>query len=94
MVVIYRTGWVSYQIARRLVQLDNIALVNLVLGKRVVPELIQNDANPSRMYDELSQLLTDDQYRRNMQDQLATVPSLLGGLGASRRAAEAIGEYL
>ncbi|HWR82922.1 MAG TPA: lipid-A-disaccharide synthase, partial [Candidatus Deferrimicrobium sp.] len=54
MIVIYKTGFITYHIARRLVRLDNIALANLVLGEKVVPELIQSQAYPERILSELS----------------------------------------
>ncbi|MCX6834985.1 MAG: lipid-A-disaccharide synthase [candidate division Zixibacteria bacterium] len=94
MVVVYRTGSMTYLIARNLVKLDKIALVNLVLDDKVVPELIQNEANSRRMVEETEKYLLDDECRLSVTRSLARVPSLLGGLGASAHAAEAIGEYL
>lgn len=94
MVVVYRTGMITYLIARNLVKLDKIALVNLVLDEKVVPELIQNEANSVRMVEETEKYLLNDESRLSVTRSLARVPSLLGGLGASARAAEAIGEYL
>ena len=94
MVVVYRTGMITYLIARNLVKLDKIALVNLVLDEKVVPELIQNEANSVRMVDETEKYLRNDEYRLAVTRSLARVPALLGGMGASARAAEAIGEYL
>ena len=94
MVVVYKTGALTYLIARRLVKLDRIALVNLVLADKTVPELIQGEATPDHMAAELERFLNDDTYRRNVGQALQRVPSLLGGLGASARAAEAIREYL
>ncbi|MEW5795262.1 MAG: lipid-A-disaccharide synthase [Candidatus Zixiibacteriota bacterium] len=94
MVVVYKTGFLTYQIARRLVTLDKIALVNLVLGEKVVPELIQHEASPDRMVAELERYLADERYRTRVTQALRRVPSLLGGVGASERAAEAIAEFL
>jgi lipid-A-disaccharide synthase len=94
MVVVYRTGTMTYLIARNLVKLDKIALVNLVLDEKVVPELIQNEANSFRMVAEVEKYLRNDEYRLSVTRSLARVPALLGGMGASVRAAEAIGEYL
>lgn len=94
MVVVYRTGWVTYQIARRLVKLDKIALVNLVLDEKVVPELIQNDACPEKIAGETLAILSNvDQFDRTV-SRLRLVSERLGGPGASRRAAEAIGAFL
>lgn len=94
MVVVYRTGWITYQIARRLVSLDRIALVNLVLGERAVPELIQQEMTPERMAGEITRFMENADYRAQVGETLARVPSLLGGPGASQCAADAIERYL
>jgi lipid-A-disaccharide synthase len=94
MVVVYRTGRLTYIIARKLVRLENIALVNLVLGERVVPELIQGSASSERMAAELEHYWLDSGYREAAVGKLRQVPRLLGGIGASQRAAELIGGYL
>jgi lipid-A-disaccharide synthase len=94
MVVVYRTGFVTYQIARRLVKLGMIALVNLVLGKRVVPELIQKEAGPRQMFDELSRYKENRRFRDEVKAELDRVPVLLGGHGASERAAGVVEKYL
>ncbi len=94
MVVIYKTGFLTYQIARHLVKLDKIALVNLVLNEKVVPELIQEQASPERIAVELEKLYTDRAYFEAIKDKLNQVPKLLGGEGASERAANLIAAYL
>ncbi len=94
MVVMYRTGFVTYQIARRLVKLDKIALVNLVLGEKAVPELIQNEATPGALAKELGRYWEDGHYRAEVIEKLGQVPGVLGGRGASVNAAGVIEEYL
>ncbi len=94
MVVIYKTGWLTYHIARRLVRLDKIALANLVLGDKVVPELIQRQATPENMLSALGKYMDDEKYRAGVTEQLKRVPALLGGKGASVRTAEVIAGYL
>jgi lipid-A-disaccharide synthase len=94
MVIVYKTGEITYQIARRLIELDKIGLVNLVLGEKVVPELIHHQATPPGMAAELDRYIADAKYRENVTRKLMTVPSILGGIGASERTAEAIGRYL
>jgi len=94
MVVMYRTGFVTYQIARRLVTLDKIALVNLVLGEKAVPELIQNEAIPAALTRELGRFWEDGPYRAAVIAKLGKVPGVLGGRGASVNAAGIIEEYL
>ncbi len=90
MVVIYRTGAMTYQIARRLIKLDKIALVNLVLKEKVVPELIQGEASPKRIVAELDRYVTDPTHTGQVTSALQRVPELLGGEGASDRAADLI----
>ncbi len=93
MVVVYRTGWLTYMIARQLINLDSIALVNLVLNDEVVPELIQHEAIPERMFSELSLLWDNEELYQQTCTQLHRIPDLLGGKGASERAAQLIMEY-
>jgi len=90
MVVIYKTGFVTYQIARRLIKLDKIALVNLVLGEKVVPELIQHRVKPEYIVPELTKYREDGRYLQHVKTKLGRVPELLGGTGASERAARLI----
>ncbi|HEX4960887.1 MAG TPA: lipid-A-disaccharide synthase [Thermoanaerobaculia bacterium] len=94
MVMVYRlAGW-TYALARFLVKLPNVALVNLVLGRRVVPELIQGEANPERIAAEAARLLTDAAARNEMRKGLAEVRGRLGEGGASARAAGVVAEML
>lgn len=94
MVVIYKTGWITYQIARRLVRLDKIALANLVLDDKVVPELIQSKANSRAMLAELERYVEDREYYDRVAARLRETSALLGGPGASARAARRIGQFL
>ena len=80
--------------ARRLVKLDMIGLVNLVLGEKVVPELIQKAASPEAMASEMVKYLCDDSYYSGVRAKLGQLPEILGGTGASRRAAEIVSSYL
>jgi lipid-A-disaccharide synthase len=94
MVMVYRlAGW-TYALARLLVRLPDVALVNLVLGRRVVPELIQGQANPGRIAAEAARLLTDARARNEMRTALAEVRGRLGAGGASGRAAGEVAEML
>ena len=56
MVIVYRTGLLTYQIAKRLLKIDTIGLANLVLGEKVVPELIQQDVSEQRILSELDRI--------------------------------------
>jgi lipid-A-disaccharide synthase len=93
-VVIYKTGWITYQIAKRVVKLNMIALVNLVLGSKVAPELIQEEASPDGIANTVESVLSSPTRYNEMLTQFRQVSDRLGGVGASRRAAEAIGAFL
>lgn len=94
MIMVYRlAGW-TYLLARLLVKLPDVALVNLVLGRRAVPELIQGQANPERIAAEAARLLTDAGARETMRKDLAEVRGRLGEGGASGRAAGLVAERL
>ncbi len=94
MVIIYKTGFLTYQIAKRLVKIDKIGLVNLVLGERLMPELIQNEARSDAIVAELEELVTDPQQAARSIAALHRLPSLLGGVGASERAARRVSDFL
>lgn len=94
MVIIYRTSALSYQIAKRLVTLPSVGLVNLVLGKQAVPELIQEQASADSIFKQLTQLSTDHASYETQLKELQTVHTLLGERGASSRAARIVAEYL
>jgi lipid-A-disaccharide synthase len=90
MVVVYKLSPLTYKVGRPLVKLDTFAMVNLIAGERIVPELIQDDCTPETVAREAIALLTNDVRRDEMRRGLARVREKLGGPGASRRAAEAI----
>jgi lipid-A-disaccharide synthase len=92
--MVYRLAAWTYALARLMVRLPNVSLVNLVLGSRVVPELIQGDANPERIAAEAARLLTDAGERGRMRAALAEVRGRLGEGGASRRAAAEVAEMM
>ena len=94
MVVVYRLATWTYFLARMLVRLPNVSLVNLVLERRVVPELIQDDANPRRIADEAERLLRDPAAREAVRAGLAGLRDRLGEGGGSRRAAEEVAAVL
>lgn len=88
-VVVYRLSRASYILARRLVRLDFFSLVNIVAGKEVVPELLQEEVTAERIAAEVTDILTPDHYRR-VRRELLELRAKLGDEGASRRAAEKI----
>jgi lipid-A-disaccharide synthase len=90
MVVVYRLSKVTYMLARQLVSLDMFAMVNLIAGEKIVPELAQKAFTPDAVAAEAVSMLTDRDRAARIRAGLARVRERLGGPGASRRAAEAI----
>jgi lipid-A-disaccharide synthase len=90
MVVVYRVSAFEYRIARPFVRIDTFAMVNLIAGERLVPELIQDAFTSEAVASEAVSLLTDPQRVARIREGLAGVRRKLGGPGASRRAAEAV----
>ena len=88
-VVCYKTSWVSYEIGKRLVKLKFISLVNLILDKEVVTELIQNGFNTKRLTTELNSLLNGEM-REQQLIAYHELETKLGGHGASFKVAELI----
>jgi lipid-A-disaccharide synthase len=88
--VVYRVSRLSYEIGKRVVKLPYIGLVNVVAGRKIVPEFIQNDFAPERVAPVLARMMQDHQYRTEIRDELAKVRSKLGAPGASRRTAELV----
>ncbi|WGD33590.1 lipid-A-disaccharide synthase [Olleya sp. YS] len=88
-VVCYKGSWVSYQIGKRVVNLDYISLVNLILDKEAVTELIQNDFNTKRLKKELD-LILDDYERTKFFINYYELEKKLGGKGASQNTAQLI----
>jgi len=90
MVIVYRVSPLTYQLGRRLVRVDAIGMVNLIAGEKIVPELIQNAFTPEAVAREAVSILTDHDRASRIRAQLARVRTKLGGVGASRRAAQSI----
>ena len=88
-VVCYKGSWASYQIAKRIITLKYISLVNLIMDKQVVTELIQDDLNPKRLSEELSKIL-EPKNRLQLLDDYDELERKLGGIGASQKAASLI----
>ena len=90
MIVVYRTSWLTYLIARTLVRVKNIGLVNIVAGKTIVPELIQYNVTVQKIVAITSGLLKNGEQRAAMKKDLSAVKGLLGSKGASARVADAV----
>ncbi|HXU44740.1 MAG TPA: lipid-A-disaccharide synthase [Thermoanaerobaculia bacterium] len=94
MILCYRLGAWTYLLARLLVRLPYVGLVNLVLGRRAVPEMIQGAAEPTPLAAEAKRLLSDPSAIAAMRASLAELRGRLGEGGASRRAAREVASFL
>lgn len=83
-VVCYRTSWLSYTIAKSLVNLKYISLVNLIVNKEVVKELIQNDYTLENVLLEIDRLLNEDGYKQSMQREYEELIAAIGDKSASK----------
>ena len=88
MIIMYRLAWLTYLIARWLVRVDHIGMVNLIAGERLMPELIQRDVNPKRIAVETRILLDDTKTRDRITQELSKLRQRFGAPGAAERVAE------
>jgi len=89
-VVCYRSSRFSYFIAKQLIKVKFISLVNLIMDEQVVKELIQKECNPVRIKAELDRLLNDQEYRSALMVNYEKLENILGGGGASRKVAQSL----
>ena len=92
-VVCYKGSWVSYQIAKRIITLKYISLVNLIMDEEVVTELIQEKCTKKQIRKELKKIL-EPNYRQTLLAQYDVLEAKLGGIGASAKTAKLIVEDL
>ena len=92
-VVCYKANPISYSIAKRLVKIKFISLVNLIMDKEIVKELIQHDLTSDNLAKELSYII-EGSGRENMQESYISLIEKLGGEGASKKTAELITHYI
>jgi lipid-A-disaccharide synthase len=90
MIVVYRTSFPTYWIGRMLITLKTIALVNIVAGRKVVPELIQGKMTPENLVREARRILRSAAVAQQMRTELLAVRGKLGTPGASARVAEQV----
>jgi lipid-A-disaccharide synthase len=88
MVIIYKVSPISYWLGRAMIQVKHIGLVNLITGKKIVPELVQNQASPIRIADTVFNMLSDAPGLEKIRLELLQVKDALGGPGASERVAD------
>ncbi len=94
LVVIYKIAPLSYVIGKLLVDIDHLAMPNLIVGERAVPELIQKEATGKIISEQVSTLLTNEGLRKNMLEKLAYLKQALGKPGCAKIIADQILEDL
>jgi len=90
MVIVYKVSSLSYWVARALIRVKHIGLVNLVAGKEIARELLQKDVNPERITEEALRLLKDPVLYEKTIESMAEVRQSLGEPGAASRAARIV----
>jgi len=94
MAIMYRVNELTYKIMSRMIQIDDIGLVNIVATRRVVQEFVQDDATPEAIAEEMNKILTDEPYRAQMKKDLLMVQETMGDGGASGKVATLIQQML
>lgn len=89
-VTLYKTSWLTYEIARRMITVKSLTMPNIMASEEVYPEFIQKNATPENMAAAALDLLENEPRRAKIKAQLKHIIASLGGPGAPQRAAEAI----
>ena len=92
-IVCYRTGFLFYWIVRFIIKIPFISLVNIIMGRKIVQELIQKDLNEYKIESELKKILDEDQRGKMIQD-YRELKTRLGERGATKLAAEKMINYI
>ncbi|MSR77800.1 MAG: lipid-A-disaccharide synthase [Candidatus Omnitrophica bacterium] len=92
--LLYKASWSTYFLGKHLIRVPFLGLVNLLAGRRVVPEFIQNDIKPKKIAEEVNRYLDDRTLYEEMKKDFLEVRKMLGESGASRRAALAVSQFL
>jgi lipid-A-disaccharide synthase len=90
MLVLYKVHPLTYWLGRKLVKIPYLAMVNILAGEKIVPEFLQDNADPAVLADAVRRMARDARWREAMKERLEKVTASLGGPGASERAAGAI----
>jgi lipid-A-disaccharide synthase len=87
--IIYKMSWLSYVLARFLIKdIEHVGLVNLIAGKSLVPELLQNEASPGKIAEKVLEMMGNKKKMDRLRNNLVTVRKTLGNAGASDRVAD------
>jgi lipid-A-disaccharide synthase len=87
MVIIYKVSAPSYYVGKMVINVDHIGLVNIIAGKAIVPELIQDEASPDKIAHEVINMLTTPRRMEHIKEELKKIRNMLGSQGAAERVA-------
>ncbi|MGH7823911.1 MAG: lipid-A-disaccharide synthase [Candidatus Binatia bacterium] len=88
MIIVYRVSWLTYCLARLLVSVRHIGIVNIIAGEKIAPELVQSDLQPERVVQESRSILESRQIQEAITNKLIRLKENLGAPGASNRVAD------
>jgi lipid-A-disaccharide synthase len=92
--LVYKVAWPTYLVARMVVKIEHIGLINILAGESVVEEFIQSDADPLHVEQSLYRFLSDPAHAEETRGRLLATAAKLGGPGAHERAAAAVSHWL
>lgn len=91
--LVYKLAWPTYLLAKAVVKIDDVGLVNILAGERVVEEFIQSEADPVNVSRSLGRFLSDPEHVAKTKEEMASATAKLGGVGAHQRAAAAVSAW-
>ncbi len=94
MIIVYKTSLFTYLIVKKLITLDKIGMANILLGDKIIPELIQDDVNEDKIVSAADKILSDKAAYEALKERLKDVREKLGKSGASERAANIIYQFI
>lgn len=94
LIVLYKTSFFTYLLAKTLVKIPNIGMVNIVAGEKIVPEFIQFQTKPEKIASEMEKILTDKEEYERIKRDLSSVKDRLGEKGAYQRGAQIVNQML
>jgi len=94
MVIVYKTSFLTWFLARNMIKIPNIGLVNVVAGKKIVPELIQFNATAKNIAKETLSILNNHELKKHIKENLKKIKEGLGERGATERAAHIIQKFI
>ncbi|HBC47180.1 MAG TPA: lipid-A-disaccharide synthase, partial [candidate division Zixibacteria bacterium] len=88
--ILYKTSPATYHIAKTLIKIPFVGLVNVVAGEKIIPEFIQGDCRPDKIAGQMQIFFNEDRYKNEMLARISKIKSKLGQPGASMKVAEAV----